>query len=47
MSRNQILQTSVDDLMTLKQQVATQNKQIETLYNEPPNKSTETIQQKV
>merc|ERR1711954_600524 len=33
--------------MTLKQQVATQNKQIETLYNEPPNKSTETIQQQV
>ena len=47
MSRNQILQTSVDDLMTLKQQVATQNKQIETLYNEPPNKSTKTTQQQV
>merc|ERR1711954_540217 len=47
MSRNQILQTSVDDLTTLKQQVVTQSKQIETLYNEPPNKPPETIQQQV
>ena len=47
MSKNQILQTTVDDLMTLKQQIATQNKQIETLTNESPNKSAETIQQQV
>merc|ERR1711954_339228 len=33
--------------MTLKQQVATQSKQIETLYNDPPNMSAETIQQQV
>merc|ERR1711954_304957 len=46
-SRNQILQTSVDDLMILKQQVETQSEQIETIYNEPPNKSVETIQQQV
>merc|ERR1712082_454388 len=46
-SRNQILQISVDDLTTLKQQVVTQSEQIETLYNEPPNKSPETIQQQV
>merc|ERR1712082_536978 len=46
-SRNQILQTSIDDLTTLKQQVVTQSEQIETLYNEPPNKPPETIQQQV
>merc|ERR1711954_59920 len=46
-SRNQILQASIDDLTTLKQQVVTQSEQIETLYNEPPNKSPETIQQQV
>ena len=46
-TRNQILQASIDDLTTLKQQVVTQSEQIETLYNEPPNKSPETIQQQV
>ena len=44
-TRNQILQASIDDLTTLKQQVVTQSEQIETLYNEPPNKPPETIQQ--
>merc|ERR1711954_216232 len=33
--------------MGLKQQAATQNKQIETLSNEPPNKSAEIIQQQI
>merc|ERR1712081_101571 len=46
-SKNQILQTNVDDLETLKQKVATQNEQIETLCNEPPNNSAEIIQQQV
>merc|ERR1711954_342422 len=44
-TRNQILQASVDDLTTLKQQVAAQSEQIETLYNDPPNMPPETIQQ--
>ena len=46
-TRNQILQASIDDLATLKQQVVTQSEQIETLYNDPPNKPPETIQQQV
>merc|ERR1711954_449858 len=46
-TRNLILQASIDDLTTLKQQVETQSEQIETLYNEPPNKSPKTIQQQV
>merc|ERR1711954_390888 len=46
-TRNQILQASIDDLTTLKQQVVTQSEQIETLYNDPPNKPPETIQQQV
>merc|ERR1711954_261052 len=46
-TRNQILQASIDDLTTLKQQVATQSEQIETLYKDPPNMPPETIQQQV
>ena len=46
-SQNQILQTTVGDLETLKIQVATQNEQIEALNNEPSNNSTKIIQQQV
>merc|ERR1711954_1703 len=46
-SQNQILQTTVGDIETLKTQLATQNEKIEALNNEPSNNSTKIIQEQV